>query len=91
MARGKLSGKSRRKRKSAAGAFAVNVRAILQRRGISQAQLARAVDMNKSTLNHWLTGTALPSALGAAQIATFLDVSLDELYGGDPPAAKHRR
>jgi transcriptional regulator with XRE-family HTH domain len=91
MARDRSSRKSHQNADAALAAFGANVRAILGQRGMTQVALAQGIRVKETTLNHWLTGAAMPSALGAAKIADFLGVSLDDLHGRDPRTAERMR
>ena len=51
-----------------------------QRAGLTQAELASALNVSRSTVTTWETGTAWPSAALLPQIADFLLCSIDDLY-----------
>lgn len=55
--------------------------------GVSLRSLAREVDISPSALSQIETGRARPSVGTLYALATALGVSLDELFGGAPPAA----
>ncbi len=71
--------------------FGRNVRAIIKERRMPQRALAEAIGEKYTTLNHWLTGAAMPSAVGAVKIADCLRVSLDDLHGRDAGTAERLR
>lgn len=56
-------------------------------RGVSLRSLAREVEISPSALSQIETGRARPSVGTLYTLATKLGVSLDELFGGAPPAA----
>ena len=73
-------------------AFADSLRSIMQERGISRKALAEAVGLSYPAIAAYLSGDetgkgVLPSAEKAIQIAEFLGVSLDELFGRAPLSA----
>ena len=51
--------------------------------GMTQAQLASAIDVDRATVARWESGLRMPSALHAILIAGALDVSLHWLLLGD--------
>lgn len=53
----------------------------LEERGISQAEFAREMEINSTTLNSYITGRNLPSATTLAMMAWMLGVSADYLLG----------
>lgn len=72
--------------------FADSLRGIMQEKEISRKALAEAVGLSYPAIAAYLSGDetgkgVLPSAEKAIQIAEFLGVSLDELFGRVPPSA----
>ena len=51
-----------------------------QRAGLTQAELASALNVSRSAVTTWELGTAWPSAALLPQIADFLLCSIDDLY-----------
>jgi transcriptional regulator with XRE-family HTH domain len=67
--------------------FAAGVRAILDRKGLKQIDLARGIGEEPGNLSNWLTGRALADAVAIVKIADFLQVPIDELFGRPSPYA----
>ena len=49
--------------------------------GLTQAQLAEALDVSVSTVRCWEQGVMLPSAARLIKLKTILGVSIDDLIG----------
>lgn len=67
-------------------AFAGNLSRLMKQKGFTRKALAEAVDLSYPTIAAYLSGDAegkgvLPSVEKAVQIADYLGVSLDELFG----------
>jgi putative transcriptional regulator len=61
--------------------------AVRQRRtstGLSQADLAKAMDVSRQTINSIETGRYLPSLPLAIALARFFDSSVEEIFDVDP-------
>ena len=61
--------------------FGERMRIVRGRRGISQAELARRLEMARQQINNYEQGRFEPSLEIAKRIADALDVSLDALTG----------
>lgn len=61
----------------------MRVKEALRRRGLTQADLARAVDVGESAMSKSLAGTRAFAALELAEIADRLDVSMHWLVTGE--------
>lgn len=59
--------------------FADRIRAIMRERGITNKALATTLGVKPRRLSHWVGGRAEPSLVYVRQIATELEVSIDEL------------
>lgn len=75
-------------------AFAGSLSRIMQAKGITRKALAEAVGVSYPTIAAYLSGSTdgkgvLPSMEKAIQIADFLEVSLDELFGRTPSASSY--
>lgn len=53
-------------------------------REISQAELAKAVDVSTSAVSLWVSGKASPSQANLAKIVEKLDVTMARFYGPLP-------
>tara|TARA_Y100000768_G_scaffold388691_1_gene386198 strand:- start:3708 stop:3929 length:222 start_codon:yes stop_codon:yes gene_type:complete len=62
--------------------FSSNLRSAIERRNLSQNQLAIEVGMRKSTLHDYLYGVTPRGLRNAVKLATILSLSLDELILG---------
>lgn len=76
-------------------AFGKNLKALLDSRGMSAAELAEAVNITAATLSRYMSGYRSPEAKYVVTIAKFFNVSIDWLigeagdrYGFDPEASK---
>lgn len=63
------------------GGFGPRLKAILDEREMTQAQLARELHLGKSTVSQYISGTRTPDLATARRLADFLAVSLDYLLG----------
>ena len=54
---------------------------LLLRRGMSQLQFSKEVDIPQSTISNWFCGWSVPSVKYLIVIADYFDVSLDYLCG----------
>lgn len=61
--------------------FPSQLKELREGKGISQAVLARALGVSKSTIGLWETGDTLPDAKSLHDIATFFGVSANYLLG----------
>lgn len=57
------------------------LRALRNRRGLTQAELASRLGMKQPMVGRWERGTFVPSLQNAVAVCEALDVSLDELCG----------
>ena len=57
----------------------LRLKEILKEKGITQVFLAREMDLRTVTINHWVSGKAIPSLEALIRLAEILEVSLDEL------------
>jgi transcriptional regulator with XRE-family HTH domain len=73
--------------------FADNLRAAMERKGISQSELARLLGIKSQAVNQWLKpGGTTPRGTRLHDIAKALGVALQELLGISPaPANKQSR
>lgn len=56
-----------------------------KRQGLSQVELAEALDVSRQTISKWETGTALPSAENLLALSKLYHVTADALLNGTPP------
>lgn len=76
--------------------FRRNLFLFLKRRGLSQAEFARRINISRGTVNQWLTGAKRPTRDQLFVIAEFHGSGFDRLFGWVPPGAgpivaAHRR
>lgn len=64
--------------------FADNLKALRLARGISQAELARAIDTSAGIISLWEHGKREPLMYSLISLATYFDVALDDLVGMNP-------
>jgi putative transcriptional regulator len=60
-----------------------NVRELRTGKGLSQAELARALDVSRQTVNSIETGRYIPSLPLAIAIARFFAQSVEEIFHAD--------
>lgn len=63
-----------------------DVRARRLNRGLSQAELGRAVGVSRQTVNSIETGRYLPSLPLAMALATYFDTTVEEIFHVDTTA-----
>lgn len=63
--------------------FVKNVNEIMERRGISQADIARELDLSTATVAGWCTGKLYPRANNMQRLADYLGVTMAMLVDGD--------
>lgn len=68
--------------------FPARLRELLSRTGATQSALARAVDVQRSSVSGWLKGTYEPNKDNLQDIASFFEVSPAWLAGLESPSAK---
>lgn len=61
--------------------FADNLRRIMSDRGMTQAELGKAVGISQGNVSMYVTGRREPRATCVMRIATALGVSADDLLG----------
>lgn len=57
------------------------LRMLRKNKGIGQIQLAKDIDVGKSTISLWETGKCEPTLSKLIALSRFFDVTLDELAG----------
>ena len=60
--------------------FVKNLNAIMERRGVTQTDLSRALNVSVSTAHDWCTGKKIPRIDKIQIIADFLHVDMEYLY-----------
>ena len=51
-----------------------------KKKGISQAELAKQIDVAQSNVSQWETGKAFPSAEKLPMLSNILDCTIDDLF-----------
>ncbi len=62
-----------------------NIRALRRERGMTQKELAEQLNISDKTVSRWESGVQLPEASLLPALAQILGVSIDSLYGIEPP------
>ena len=70
--------------------FSDNISRLRRERKITQEQLADFVGVTKASVSKWETGLSLPDVLILPRIASFFDVTIDELLGYKPQLSKEQ-
>lgn len=67
-----------------------NIAKLRSERKITQEQLATFVGVTKASVSKWETGQSIPDVLMLPQLATFFDVTVDELIGYKPQLSEEQ-
>ena len=54
---------------------------LRKKKGLSQAELAEAINVSRQAISRWEVGSAIPSADNLMWLSRFYEVSMDELMG----------
>ena len=54
---------------------------LRKKKGLSQAELAEAINVSRQAISRWEVGSAIPSADNLMWLSKFYEVSMDELMG----------
>ena len=60
-----------------------NLKTLLDKRGMTASQLARATKVSTSTISNWMTGLEPRNLIQLKRVAEYLDVSVDYLLYGN--------
>ena len=60
------------------------------KRGITQDELASYIGVSKAAVSKWETGTTYPDITLLPQLATYFNISIDELIGYEPQMTKEQ-
>ena len=58
-----------------------NIKNLRKEKNVTQEVLAKELNVSLKTVSHWETGYTEPSVAQLIQLASFFDVSVDELVG----------
>lgn len=62
--------------------FSMNLRRLMLRRGITQAEIARRMGVNRSCIHNWYWGIREPNIDSLKRLRRILGCTFDELIGG---------
>ena len=65
-------------------AFSEKLYELRKKRGLSQEELAEALDVSRQAISKWESGRAMPEAGKLLTVSEYFGVSLDELMREDP-------
>lgn len=68
--------------------FSMNLKRLLNEKGVSQAEAAKAVGVSPQTFNTWTQGIAFPRATKLQRIADYFDIFKSELIEDNTEQAK---
>ena len=68
--------------------LAENIVKNRKNRGITQEELAEFIGVTKASVSKWETGTTTPDIQILPQLASFFDISVDELLGYEAQLTK---
>ena len=69
--------------------FGMNMKKLRKSKRISQAAIAKALEVSQRTISHYENGTCQPNLDGLCKIADILEVSIDELIGREFPKKQY--
>lgn len=67
-----------------------NVANLRKKKGVTQETLAEFIGVTKASVSKWETGQSMPDVLILPKLASFFDVSVDELLGYHPQLTKEQ-
>ncbi len=67
-----------------------NVANLRKEKGVTQEILAEFIGVTKASVSKWETGQSMPDVLILPKLASFFDVSVDELLGYHPQLTKEQ-
>lgn len=67
-----------------------NISRLRHQKKITQEELARFMGVTKASVSKWETNQSLPDILLLPQLASFFDISVDELLGYKPQLSKEQ-
>lgn len=70
--------------------FSENIAKLRREKKITQEQLAEFVGVTKASVSKWETGQSIPDVLMLPRLATFFDVTIDDLLGYEPQLSKEQ-
>lgn len=70
--------------------FSDNIAKLRHDKKITQEQLADFVGVTKASVSKWETGQSMPDVLMLPRLATFFDVTIDELLGYEPQLSREQ-
>ena len=69
--------------------FCSNMKKLRKNKHISQATIAKLLNVSQRTISHYESGTCQPNLDGLCKIADVLEVSIDELVGHELPKKEY--
>ena len=70
--------------------FSENISKLRHEKKITQEQLAEFLGVTKASVSKWETGQSIPDVLMLPWLATFFDVTIDDLLGYEPQLSKEQ-
>lgn len=70
--------------------FSDNIAGLRREKRITQEQLADFLGVTKASVSKWETGQSMPDVVLLPQIASFFDVTIDELLGYEPQLGREQ-
>lgn len=67
-----------------------NILRLRREKGITQEELAKFIGVTKASVSKWETGLSMPDIMLLPQLATFFDVTVDEMLGYESQLGKEQ-
>lgn len=71
--------------------FSSNLKRLRNMKKIKQYELAEVLGVDRTTIGKWENGNSYPAVEVLDRLATYLEVSTDEILGRDPAIEKYKR
>lgn len=67
-----------------------NILRLRREKGVTQEELAKFIGVTKASVSKWETGLSMPDIMLLPQLATFFDVTIDEMLGYESQLGKEQ-
>lgn len=70
--------------------IAENIMRLRKQKGVTQDEMATFLGVTKAAVSKWENGQSMPDIVMLPQLATYFDVTVDELIGYEPQLSKEQ-